>query len=260
MRIISSRRRVVPAPGHKLRGLTIIEVLVSIAVASILMTATIQAVSIGLGYDARFRSAGESDAAKKSFEDRVRGLISRSYLNPVATDDGSFFIASQGALSGSESTDTPDTLTFTVVGDNIPSALRTTAEDSTASSDNFEQLNEQYGPQGGVSEICVSPVAIGSAPETTGTFLRRQTPADSDPSQGGRESLLSSNVTTLRFEFYDGTEWIGTWDTRLQATKRLPACVRVTYRWDNEESDRIVVIPIPSSDVTPDNPLTAGGA
>jgi prepilin-type N-terminal cleavage/methylation domain-containing protein len=243
---------------HRQSGLTILEVLVSIAVAAILMTATVQAIGIGLGYDSRFRAAGESDAAKKGFEDRIRELISRAYLNPVATDDGSFFIASQGALSGGESTDTPDTLTFTVIGDNIPSAVRTTADDSQSGSDAFEQLNEQYGPQGGVSEICLSPSAIGSAPETSGTFIRRQTPADSDPTQGGRESLLNADVTSLRFEFYDGTQWIGTWDTRQQATKRLPACVRLTYRWKNDDTDSTLVISLPSSDVTTDNPITEG--
>ena len=246
--------------ARRVRGLTIIEMMVSIAVAAILMTATVQAVSIGLGYDARFRASGESNAAKKSFEDQIRSLITWAYLNPVSTDDGSFFIASQGALSGGQSTDNPDTLTFTVVGDNIPSSLRTTATDTKSGSEDFEQLNDQYGPQGGVSEIGISPAAVGSAPDSAGIFLRRQTPADSDPTQGGRESLLSGEVTTLKFEFYDGTQWIGTWDTRQQATKRLPACVRITYRWTNDDADRTLVIPLPSSDVTPDKPITEGGA
>jgi hypothetical protein len=234
------------------QGLTIIEVLLSITLSAVIMTAAAQALSIGLGYDSKIRSSGEIELKRKAFEDRVVRFLSRAYLNPISTDEGSFFIASQGPLSGGESSENSDTLTFTVAGNSIPSAAREGTDLE------FEQLNEQVGPVGGITEVCISPNAIGAAPSSTGTFLRIQTPADGDATQGGRESQLAPEATVKSLEFYDGEAWQTTWDTRTQSTKRLPASIRFTYEWDGDGIDRVVTVGVVSSDVTPDNPVIAG--
>lgn len=234
------------------RGLTIIEVLLSITLSAVIMTAAAQALSIGLGYDSKIRTSGETELKRKAFEDRVVRYLSRAYLNPISTDEGSFFIASQGPLSGGEASENSDTLTFTVAGNPIPSGAREGTDLE------FEQLNEQVGPVGGISEVCISPHAIGSAPSSTGTFLRLQTPADGDATQGGRESQLATEAIIKSLEFYDGEAWQTAWDTRTQSTKRLPSSIRVTYEWDGDGVDRIVTVGVVSSDVTPENPVIAG--
>ena len=66
-----------------------------------------------------------------------------------------------------------------------------------------------------------------------------------------------SAVDTLSFEFYDGTDWQTTWDTTTMTTRRLPSAVRVTYKFTDEETEHVLVFPVPTSDVTPDNPVVA---
>jgi hypothetical protein len=123
----------------------------------------------------------------------------------------------------------------------------------------FETLNDQYGPQGGVAEIQLSLTPVGQpASSDTGLFLREQRPADSDSSQGGNESLLMPNVTTIQFEFFDGLQWQETWDTITSGSRRIPSAVRVTYQLTGEDQQRFIIVRLPFSDVTPTNPVTVG--
>ena len=91
--------------------------------------------------------------------------------------------------------------------------------------------------------------------QVSGVIIREQHPADGDNTQGGTESVLDPDVTSLTYEFFDGSDWQPTWSTS-NGTKRLPAAVRVTYQVKDEDSQRVLVIRLPNSDVTTDNPVT----
>jgi hypothetical protein len=92
-------------------------------------------------------------------------------------------------------------------------------------------------------------------------FERVQRPVDADPLQGGFESLVSSDVAEVGFQFWDGSGWLSEWDTRT-GTRRLPAAVKVLYRLTDESSDQLhqFVVVISSSDVTSTNPVTQGAS
>ncbi|RYG45550.1 hypothetical protein EON79_12380 [bacterium] len=70
--------------------------------------------------------------------------------------------------------------------------------------------------------------------------------------------MLDADVATISYEFWDGTEWITEWDTRSTQGRRLPASVRITYTRNGDEQEHVFTVRIVGSDVTEDNPITAG--
>ena len=236
------------------RGITLVEVLIAASIAALVMLAAGTAYVAGLR-SARSLSLGRNAIAQQTaFENRLRDLFSHAYVDADATNPNTYFVsgdalsASSTTLSTSGSGD-DGTIAFTVLGERPPSTLLSSTED-------FETNNQNFGPVSGVTEIQLGTTPVGSPPGgQEGLFLRQQSPSDADATQGGTESLLLGDVQTLSFEFYDGSGWVTTWDTNSQGTRRLPSAVRVTYRLKDDEEDRILVVPVPTSDVTPDDPL-----
>lgn len=237
------------------RGITLIELLMTLFITVVIMGALSSA--YGIGMDAQKRAlADRSEVLKvRSFEDRLTELIQHARLSADTAATDSFFIGSVGngteaqSVSGSGMS---DTITFTIAGTRIPGPTM----DST---DDFETQNQNYGPKGGIGEIDISMQAIGQASDQSGLFYREQRPADGDPTQGGYESVFNPDVSTIQFEFFDGTDWQQNWDTRTMTTPRLPAAIRITYRLSGEDNDRTLIVQVPASDVTPINPVTTEG-
>jgi hypothetical protein len=218
------------------------ELLIVLAVIGMLAAGVSRAYITGIDYERSIRQGREDSDVYRRFEDRISKLLQHSFLSPDPNDTVTYFIGGTGA-------GVTDTITFTVAGRRLSPALLNSQED-------FESLNNEVGPQGGVAEISISPTAVGNAPNRDGLFMREQVPSDGDPSQGGYERVFAENVTDIEFEFFDGSQWQTTWDTQFQSQKRLPAAVRVTYRLDGDDDRRIFVVRLPLSDVTPLNPLT----
>ena len=224
------------------RAFTLLELLVAIAILGILLGALTVAYTSSIDQDARIRQGRDLVATRLAFENRFSDLLRHAYLSTDAADTTTYFVAEDTGGGAA-------TITFTVLGQRIPRAVFN-------STDDFETLNERFGPQGGVAEISLSTTPVGSAPVNQGLFLREQRPSDGDPTQGGYESLLDENITQVSFEFWDGLAWVPAWDTRTMTERRLPAAVRMTYRLTDDNTDRTYVIRIPGSDVTANNPIT----
>jgi len=247
-----------PSASRMRRAFTVVELMVVAAIFVVVMAAVTQAYITGVDLEKKMRTNRDKTSVARDFADRMTDFIRHAYLWGDSADTASFFIGSQGIptstanSAGNDLTQAgADTLTFTIAGTRIPTAV-------TESEDDFEQNNQRFGPQGGVEEVGISMTAVGDPGTRTGLFLREQRPADGDPSQGGNETLFADNVTSIQFEFFDGEDWQPDWDTRTQGTKRLPSAVRVTYRFEGDETDRILVIRVPASDATPDNPVSEG--
>lgn len=211
----------------------------------------------GVGLDAQERLLRDRSSILKvrAFEDRLSDLIRHAHLTVDTAQTDSYFIGSVGNGTDAQSVQgsgNADTLTFTVSGMRIPGS---TMDDQ----DDFETQNQDHGPQGGIGEIGISPTALGDSSGQSGLFYREQRPADGDPTQGGYESLMEPDVETIQFEFFDGLDWQTTWDTRTMTTARLPSAIRVTYHLTGESDDRVLVVQVPASDVTPANPVTTEG-
>lgn len=240
------------------RGLTLLELLISMVMAGIISVAVAEAYGAGV----RFRQGQDSsraDAERISrIDDELRRLISGAQVSSSATNNASFFIGSSGNdLPGSGlqlEGNTADTLVFTSSGSRLPTQ-------ALESQDDFETQNQNHGPVGGVVEYQLGMTAVGDAGTQEGLFLRTQRPADGDSSQGGTERLLEPDVRSITFEFFDGETWQPTWDTdSQQGVRRVPSAVRVTYSLqnDNEQISHVLIVTLPYSDVTVDNPVTQG--
>jgi len=242
------------------RGITLVELLLAMVVSFVVIATAGNAYLTGLKFGAQMNEGRDVAARQAAFEARLADLFSHAYVDADATNTTTYFVSGDAITSAVPQTGSGgsggsggdgNSLVFTVVGRRLPSTL-------LASPDDFETNNSKFGPEGGMTEVELgtAPVGSDSSGQSGGLYLRTQAPSDADPSQGGYESKLSTDIDTISYEFYDGSEWLTTWDTTTMGTRRLPSAVRVTYRFLNETEDHIVVFAVPSSDVTPDNPVT----
>ncbi len=223
--------------------MTLIEIMVVLAVSVLLIASVSMAFDSGMKFQLSVPARDAELKSIVSLEDRLRTLIEGAYLTTDATDVTSNFAtyASGGDLAEI------DTLVFTTIGVNPTSAFLT-------SEDEFESLNERFGPQGGLFEVSLSTVPVGETAIENALFLRTQSPPDGDPSQGGYESAFVQGIDLFQFEFFNGLEWYAEWNTT-SGQRRLPAAVRITYRLNSDTIDRIMTVRLPHSDVTPENPV-----
>jgi hypothetical protein len=126
----------------------------------------------------------------------------------------------------------------------------------------FGQLNSDYGPQGGATEVSISQTPVGDPGQYANElYIRTQTPADADYTQGGTEQVFDDNIQTIQFEFYDGQQWDGSWDTTQSGQHYLPSAVRIHYWMKSDpNTEHVFVVRIPLSTLTPQTPLSAATA
>jgi len=236
---------------HRRRGLTLVELLVALAMSTILMLALGYAFATSLDLERNRSARRQADRQVDAFEERIRTLLQGAKLRE--TDDEILATYFVGSLEGGDDSLGCDRLTFTTTG---PGAtLSDRADDRT-----FEDRNTEVGPQGGMTEVSYGMLPVGQTAQTEGLFERIQTPADVDPDQGGTESVLAPGIVQIGFTFWDGVDWATEWDTLSSTERRLPAAVRVRYvlAGDPEERIREFLVNIPGSDVTIDNPFNLG--
>ena len=226
------------------RGFTLVELMVALVMGAVLVAGIGIMLSSALSYVATTpdRLTNEQDAIR--IREKLRGLLSAAFVSDADDDTGTYFIAENSAGAG----ETADVLTFSTLG------VRPSGAALHSDEEDFNALNDKYGPQGGVAEVSISTTAVGDAGEAEGVFLRLQNPSDGDPTQGGRESLLINGATGLSFEFWDGSDWVTTWDTRTM-DRRVPAAVRVNYT-DSDDRPVSLTVRLENSDVTQANPIT----
>jgi hypothetical protein len=182
--------------------------------------------------------------------------VTASSANATPTATGSTYqtyFQSDQAGSGADELGT-DRITFTTAAPGIPL-------EAQYSQDDFEtQQQSNNGPIAGMAEVSFGTTPIGNPPgDPTGLFERVQRPADSDATQGGNEFLICPQIARMGFQFWDGAEWISTWDsTTTPYTNHLPAAVLVSYILvgDSQQTVHTFTVPIFTSDVTALNPVS----
>lgn len=227
-------------------GLTLLEMLVSMAIVTIVVAAVGRALSAGFDFEVQSEARRLEEQPPRLVEERVSDLLRQAFVSTDQNDAATYFI---GIVSGGNTSDGADSLVFTRRGGRLPGSL-------LASQDDFETNNSRLGPQGGIEEVSLALTSIGGVNDKSGLFIREQRPADGDPTQGGYESVLEPMVTDIRFQFFDGTQWVPEWDTG-QTNRRIPSAVLVSYSLDGKRQ-RSFVVRLPLSDVTPANPVVLG--
>lgn len=235
----------------KRRGVTLLEVLAALALAAMLATALATAYSAVVRYQLRAPQNRTAHLQQISFEDRLRSLLQRAFVDDDAANTNSYFIGRVDESGGGPVNDSGATeLIFTALGTRPSGATLDTSEELS-----FEERNTRWGPHGGPTELRIGLTPLGDAGSRTGLFLREQTPPDDDVDQGGYESLVDDRVTSLSFEFWDGEDWQTEWDTR-NGSRRLPAAVRVAYNLSGDDVQHVMIVRLDGSDVTTANPAT----
>ncbi|ARU40622.1 hypothetical protein CCB80_05495 [Armatimonadetes bacterium Uphvl-Ar1] len=228
------------------RGFTFIELIIAMTMTLLLIGSIATAYQITVDYSRK------TPERLNAFQDQIQNrrtlesLMEGTYVSDDNDDRLTYFVA---ANATGQST-TADSLTFTTLSRRIDGGFLLD-QDST-----FEDLNDRFGPQGGLSEVSLNIQSVGDpGDDRAGLFLRIQTPADGDPTQGGTERLLFPNVTNVIYEFWDGAQWVDAWDTVNGGSRRIPPAVRLTLEREEEEPEYLT-FRIPTSDVTAENPIT----
>lgn len=219
-------------------GLTLVEVLVAAILSGLIVLSLATAFALTIHHEQTFGQARRTQERQSAFEDELRNLLREA----VFTDnDGqtTFFVGQ--SVSGDASIS--DQLSFTVLGKKVSSVAMANSETD------FSERNRTLGPVGGVTEYQLSMTPVGDAGSQQGLFLRRQTPADNEPTSGGFESLLNGDVRTLQFEFWDSTAWIATWNASEEG--RLPEAVRITYSLVDDEQSHVLTVRLPNAQGAP---------
>ncbi len=236
-------------------GFTLIELVLSMGAMALIAIGAARAYQAIARFETEVLPRREQMGAYRRAEDRLAALVRGAYLSDSGSGTPTYFI---GVATGQGVTvpalgDLSDTLTFTSTGLRPRGAY-------VESTDAFEDLNARFGPQGGIAEISLSSVPVGDPGGREGPYLRIQRPADGDFEQGGTEKVLDADIAGVGFDFWDGTTWVAEWDTSTMPEPRLPAAVRITYSLVGEEgTTRVLIVRLPLSDVTPENPATIGG-
>jgi hypothetical protein len=229
--------------------------LLSVSIIAITMVAVARTFAEGLTYESN------SNATRDAFDDRIRFEDEMTrLLEGITLHAATAYLVSPVTQSAS-SANTPTApktdnstnelgkgasdICFTTSGIATPQEfLKQTGAD-------FATLNRKFGPQGGLAETELSITPVGDAGDLKGLFLRTQRPPDSDPTQGGEETLLAQNLRDIRFEFYDGTDWQTSWDSRNGNKDKLPDAIRVTYLFPQDRLPHSFVVRLLLKDAGP---------
>ncbi len=220
---------------NRLRGISLFELLIVVALTMVVAMASAAVLIPVLQAEGRFRER-DRDATRIA---RLNGDLERWLQSAILPTDGRRGWFRATSSDGNH----VDTVSFTAL--TPPVDLSVMLDDAE---EEFEAANQQFGVRGGISELQIGPVAVGAHASGEGLFLRIQTPPDDDPDLGGQERLLFSGAVSLRFEFFDGVEWLEEWDTDTMATPSLPRAVRVYWWLEDEATDaHVVTVHLPNS-------------
>jgi len=234
------------------RGVTLLELLIAGAIGVIIALGAGFAYSAAVTYQTQAGQRRTEQEAIQQAEDRLSTLLRQATLSSDNSSPSSYFVGEQAG--GTQSNEAANSLTFVVLGDRVRGNL-------IESTDDFETLNQTFGPQGGLMEVQLGSLPNGETTSSTGTYNPNQTPPAWGRPQDAPPQKASPDMTDLVFEFYDGEAWQVGWDTQAEDEPRLPSAVRITYTWKDETTQRILTVKLPNSDVTPDNPaVSSGGA
>lgn len=241
-----------------LRGMSLIEVLVSAFIMMLVVGVVSRSFSVGLRFEDRSLKRRYDTAQRLWLEDRLTQLVqganltgSISYFQapiPATANSAGLSTSQKGGLGAGASS-----LVLT------SSSLQISNQFLTSSERDFKALNARFGPIGGTSEVALSMTPVGDAKGQQGLFLRLQCPADSDNQQGGEELLLGPTVQDIRFQFSDGKQWQDSWDSTGAEKGKLPKLVRIRYQLAEESEAREVLVRLYLSDAQVSTAITSPG-
>lgn len=239
------------AAARRRRGVTLLELLIVLVMTALLAAALAYAFTAELTLQRRQDAHRATIRRTDAVEQAITNLLQGARLSSMPSNPATYFLGIADSNAGRLGC---DRLTFTTTAPGVPMA-------ALYSTDDFETQQQARGPIGGLAEVSLATTPVGEANGQTGLFERMQRPSDADPTQGGLERVLDPEIAEIGFLFWDGQQWVPTWDTTTSA-RRLPQAVEVRYtlQGDPNSTVQMFVVPIPASDVSAQDPAAQGGA
>lgn len=217
------------------RGFSLIELMISLLIVSVAMWAVVNAYAGAISFERHVSDATARERDIRQIEDELRRLLSGATIGGT----NGVFVSPIPLTSGRSNRSSGLVCTTWSIA---PPSRYLQDQDQQ-----FADLNQRFGPQGGQTEVAISMDPVGNVPQQTGLYVRTQRPADSDLTQGGTQEILSDKVRDLRFEFYDGSDWQTTWDSRDANKGKMPTAIRVGYLYGDEKGYRMIIVRLPIS-------------
>ncbi len=236
------------AASQSQNGIVLVELLLVLAITAIMTVAIGYAFVAALDVQRTHVSRQSQVDTVAAMQRRITKLLQGAVLADDSADETTYMLG-QASEYGDTGTMGCDELIFSTVSEAVPAA-------AVNDTDTFEEQHEKMGCIGGVAEVRLGVDPIGEAGDRSGLFIRVQRPSDADTTQGGRERVLCADIQRIGFQFWDGLEWLDTWDT-VSVSRRLPAAVRVSYTLtgDKDKEVHTFIVRIPGSDVDADDPV-----
>jgi len=120
-------------------------------------------------------------------------------------------------------------------------------EEEGVSMDRLTYMTVNHRPQySGIGESDMAEVEyyIDTDSDTPEQWLQRRkdpTP-DDDPFDGGVTHLLGENIVALDFQYFDGTEWVGEWDSKDSIPVAVQIGIASSYHLKNREKADFVIL------------------
>lgn len=231
------------------RGITVLELLIALSIVVLATLAVTRAYTGALKFQSKSAETRELHNARVKFEDEMTRYLAGAELN-----GGTAYLVSPIPQS---LTGIAEHNSDSLLGDGSASIVLTTGAKPmpfqylSATETDLPSLNRHFGPVGGDAEVAYSMSPAGDPGLKRGLFIREQNPPDDDVTQGGEERVADTDIRDIRFEFYDGTTWQTTWDSRNANKGTLPAAIRVTYLLLEEKTPRQFFVRLPLSFLAP---------
>ncbi len=189
--------------GRRSRGFTLLELLVATAIVVVLVGSLFMSIRIAFKQRESIQNSFEPLRTSELAMEMVKADIETA-MPPTGTLAGEF--------SGQAGTDdrghSASTLEFISTGDG--------PRHDSGDGDLRKILFQVITPDGGTDHVLVRTV--------TSNLLPTQTVTPDD-------EIICRGVSSFTLEFYDGTQWLPSWDS-VQENNALPAAVRVTLELD----------------------------
>jgi type II secretion system protein J len=189
------------------RGLTLLQLMVAVVISSL----------VAVGIHGTFRAgmnAWRTTEAMAELYQEARVVLERMSLeirSAFICDDGNIKFIGMDRTDGEMSS---DALFF-------------------VSTVNSYDETESYG------DLCEVGYFLYEDPDTgiRGLWRRVQAPPDDDPIYGGTMEELAPWVTQLSFRYFDGSDWVDSWDSSVR--RSLPIMVEISILLETPEGDTL---------------------
>ena len=211
--------RFTDSPIHLQAGFTLIEILIAVAIVSLILT---------IIYGSY---ASSIDTMNYTREKMDAFSMIRLTLNRMNEELTSSFISSDGHLK--------------FVGEEGKVNFISSSHERIFKNSKEYDLVEVSYFTGAAEEGASGTESLLARRENLSLWRREDRTPDDDVLEGGEKEKLMEGLKGIEFKYYDGKVWLNEWDS--QEEKGLPQAVKVTLKFQDKELSTMAYLPLGKS-------------